>query len=318
MIETSNLLSIIEQAKDSLGLPDYLPGLYEPIRYTLDSKGKRLRPMLCLAACQACGVAPEEAVNQAWGIEMFHNFTLLHDDVMDNADTRRGRPTVHRKWNEATAILSGDTMLTLATQLIARCPAEKLPQLLDLFNSTAIKVYEGQQMDMDFEQRTDVSIDEYIEMIRLKTAVLLSCACQTGAIMAHASENTVDALSSWAENVGLAFQLQDDYLDTFGNADTFGKNPGGDILNDKKTWLLITAMNEAPDEILPLLGGERSQSKIDAVKAVYEKLNLPGRIHELIERYSVLASEALAEANISASDQAWFEQLTAGLSTRNF
>lgn len=317
MIDTTELMTLIEQAGDNLGLPDCLPGLYDPIRYTLAAGGKRLRPLLCLASCEACGVAAEEAINQAWGIEMFHNFTLLHDDVMDNADTRRGRPTVHKQWNEATAILSGDTMLTLATQLIARCPAEKLPRMLELFNTTAIKIYKGQQMDMDFEQRTDVTVDEYLEMIRLKTAVLLSCACEAGALMAHASETTMRALSTWAENVGMAFQLQDDYLDTFGSAETFGKTPGGDILNDKKTWLLITAMSEAPDKIKPLLGSARTQAKIDAVKAIYEELNLPGRIHELIDRYSTIAAEALAEANIPASALNWFEQLTAGLSTRN-
>ncbi len=316
MIDTEELMTIAEQAKNNLGLPDVLPGLYDPIRYTLAAGGKRLRLQLCLACCEACGVDPEEAVNQAWGIEMFHNFTLLHDDVMDRADTRRGRPTVHRKWNEATAILSGDTMLTLATQLMARCPDDHLRPLLDLFNSTAIKIYEGQQMDMDFEQRTDVSVDEYLEMIRLKTAVLLSAACEAGAIMAHATDATRRAFSRWAENIGMAFQLQDDYLDTFGNAETFGKTPGGDILNDKKTWLLITALDEAPDLIRPLLGGERSQAKIDAVKAVYEALNLPARIHELMDRYMTLAAEALNEANISPTDQSWFAGLSASLSTR--
>ena len=318
MISTENLLNLIEQAKENLGLPDSLPGLYEPIRYTLSAGGKRIRPLLCLASCQACGVDPEEAINQAWGIEMFHNFTLLHDDVMDKADTRRGRPTVHRKWNEATAILSGDTMLTLATQLIARCPDEKLPQMLRLFNSTAIKIYEGQQMDMDFEERSDVTVSEYLEMIRLKTAVLLSCACEAGAIMAHSSTSTLNALSRWAENVGMALQLQDDYLDTFGDAEVFGKTPGGDILNDKKTWLLISAMSEAPDAIMPLLGSQRTQAKIDAVTEIYKSLNLPARIHEQMDRYTTLASEALAEANIPQAARDWFTSLTASLSARRY
>lgn len=316
MIDTRHLQNLIEQGKYNLGLPDSLPGLYDPIRYTLEAGGKRLRPMLCLASCQACGVDPEEALNQAWGIEMFHNFTLLHDDVMDRADTRRGRPTVHVRWNEATAILSGDTMLTLATQLMCRCPEEKLADMLRLFNSTAIKIYEGQQMDMDFEERQDVTVDEYLEMIRLKTAVLLSCACEAGAMMAHASDATRGALSRWAENVGMAFQLQDDYLDTFGDAEVFGKTPGGDILNDKKTWLLISAMAEAPDAIVPLLGSERSQAKIDAVKEVYRALNLPSRIHELMDRYTTLAAEALDEANIPQAARDWFTSLTASLSNR--
>ena len=316
MIDTGELQHLLEQAKGNLGLPDVLPGLYDPIRYSLDAGGKRIRPLLCLASCEACGVDPEEAVSQAWGIEMFHNFTLLHDDVMDRAETRRNRPTVHVKWNEATAILSGDTMLTLATQLIARCPDDHLRQLLDLFNSTAIKIYEGQQMDMDFEARADVSVDEYLEMIRLKTAVLLSAACEAGAIMGHASDQTRNALSRWAENIGMAFQLRDDYLDSFGTVETFGKVPGGDILNDKKTWLLITAINEAPDAIMPLLGGERSQAKIEAVKSVYSSLNLPARIHELMDRYTTLAAEALVEANISPTDRDWFTGISASLAQR--
>lgn len=315
MISTEHLLTLLEQAKGNLGLPDCLPGLYDPIRYSLQGGGKRLRPLLTLASCEACGVDPEEAINQAWGLEMFHNFTLLHDDVMDRADTRRGRPTVHRKWNEATAILSGDTMLTLATQLMARCPDEKLPEILRLFNSTAIKIYEGQQMDMDFEERTDVSVDEYLEMIRLKTAVLLSCACEAGALMAHAGDVTREALRAWAENVGMAFQLQDDYLDTFGSAETFGKTPGGDILNDKKTWLLITAEAEAPEEIRPLLGS-RQEGKVAAVTEIYRRLNLPARIHQVIDHYTTLANEALDDANLSASSRQWFTDLTATLSTR--
>lgn len=318
MIDTEQLKNLIEQSKDTLGLPDSLPGLYDPIRYALQGGGKRLRPILTLACCRACGVDPEEAINQAWGIEMFHNFTLLHDDVMDHADTRRGRPTVHCRWNEATAILSGDTMLTLATQLMARCPDEKLPEMMRLFNSTAIKIYEGQQMDMDFENRTDVSVDEYMEMIRLKTAVLLSCACEAGAMMAHASNSMRNALSRWAENVGIAFQLQDDYLDTFGNPDTFGKTTGGDIVNDKKTWLLITALNEAPAEIIPLMSGDiLPEEKIKAVTEIYRRLNLPARIHELTDRYTVLANEAMAEASLPAADRDWFTALTAHLSRRD-
>jgi geranylgeranyl diphosphate synthase type II len=280
--------------------------------------GKRLRPLLLLASCQACGVKADEALSQAIGLEMFHNFTLLHDDVMDRAETRRGRPTVHVKWSDTTAILSGDTMLTLATQLVAQAPTEKLADVLNLFNRTAIQIYEGQQMDMDFEQRTDVTVDEYMEMIRLKTSVLLGCACAMGALMAHASESTRNALYDFAMNLGLAFQLQDDYLDTFGDSATFGKTVGGDILNDKKTWLLITAMAEAPADVAPWLGAdvERSQRKVDAIKAVYEKLNLPGRIHELIDNYAAAAIASLDAANISAADREWFAALTLKLSTR--
>ena len=316
MIETENLQKLIQDGLDSLSFPPNLPGLYEPISYTLQAGGKRLRPLLVLAACKACDVNPEEAINQALGIEMFHNFTLLHDDVMDRAETRRGRPTVHMKWNTPTAILSGDTMLTLATQLISRCPDEKLPEVLSLFNRTAIEIYEGQQMDMDFESRSDVSVVEYLEMIRLKTGVLLGCAVAIGAIMAHASSQTVRALYEFGVNLGLAFQLQDDYLDTFGDSETFGKTVGGDILNDKKTWLLITAQAEASEEVGRWLGAERTPEKVEAVTEIYRRLDLHNRIHQLIEDYTVAALDSLAEASLPAQASQWFEELTSGLTNR--
>lgn len=316
MIETENLQKLIQDGLDSLSFPPNLPGLYEPISYTLQAGGKRLRPLLVLAACKACDVNPEEAINQALGIEMFHNFTLLHDDVMDRAETRRGRPTVHMKWNTPTAILSGDTMLTLATQLISRCPDEKLPEVLGFFNRTAIEIYEGQQMDMDFESRSDVSVVEYLEMIRLKTGVLLGCAVAIGAIMAHASSQTVRALYEFGVNLGLAFQLQDDYLDTFGDSATFGKTVGGDILNDKKTWLLIMAQAEAPDEVGRWLGAERTPEKVEAVTEIYRSLDLHNRIHQLIEEYTVAALDSLAEASLPAQASQWFEELTSGLTNR--
>lgn len=316
MIETENLQKLIQDGIDSLSFPPNLPGLYEPISYTLQAGGKRLRPLLVLAACKACDVNPEEAINQALGIEMFHNFTLLHDDVMDRAETRRGRPTVHMKWNTATAILSGDTMLTLATQLISRCPDDKLPEVLGLFNRTAIEIYEGQQMDMDFESRNDVSVVEYLEMIRLKTGVLLGCAVAIGAVMAHASSQTVRALYDFGVNLGLAFQLQDDFLDTFGDTETFGKTVGGDILNDKKTWLLIMAQSEAPAEVNRWLGAPRSAEKIESVTEIYRSLDLHNRIHQLIEEYTVAALDSLAEASLPAQASQWFEELTSGLTNR--
>ena len=316
MIDTSELMEMIDRGISRLPLPDHLPGLYDPIRYAMNGGGKRLRPLLCLATCQALGVYPEEALNQALGVELFHNFTLLHDDVMDRADSRRGRPTVHCKWNDTTAILSGDTMLTLATQIVAKCPSDKLPSVLDIFNSTAMQIYEGQQMDMDFERRSDVTVNEYMDMIRLKTSVLLGCACQMGALMADASGSTVRQLNEFAVNLGLAFQLQDDYLDTFGDPATFGKNTGGDILNDKKTWLLITAMQEAPERIGQWINAGRTQEKIEAVKAVYEELRLPARIHELIDSYAAAALSALDMVNISSADHEWFASLTHNLSLR--
>ena len=203
------------------------------------------------------GKDPMTAIHQAVAIEMFHNFTLLHDDVMDNADVRRGRPTVHRKWDEETAILSGDAMLTTSTMLLAIKAGENLASALDLFNGTAMNIYEGQQLDMDFEKRLDVSIEEYMEMIRLKTSVLLGCACGMGALMARTPFETQLQFFNYGVNLGLAFQLQDDYLDTYGDPKTFGKAIGGDILNDKKTRLLIMALKEdQTGEVRNLIGSD--------------------------------------------------------------
>ncbi|WP_289645737.1 polyprenyl synthetase family protein, partial [uncultured Muribaculum sp.] len=260
--------------------PEEPHGLYEPIAYTLDCGGKRLRPMLLLASCDAVGGKMERAVNQALGIEMFHNFTLLHDDVMDRADKRRGKPTVHCKWNEATAILSGDAMLTMASQLMGSGCNDKLSEVLDLFQGTAMEIYEGQQYDMDFESRDDVTVAEYIEMIRLKTSVLLGCACRLGALMGGADIEIQEALYRYGISLGLAFQLQDDWLDTYGDPEVFGKNIGGDIMNDKKTFLLIHAFELASPEQKAVLNDWIGKTtfvaaeKIEAVTAIYNELHL--------------------------------------------
>lgn len=316
MIETEHLHHLICRGVEELQLPADLPGLYLPITYTLESGGKRLRPMLLLAACQAMGVDPEEALSQALGIEMFHNFTLLHDDVMDRADTRRGRPTVHCKWNVPTAILSGDTMLTLATQLMMRCPDEKLRQVLTTFNDTAVEIYEGQQMDMDFEQRTDVTEGEYLEMIRLKTAVLPAAALYIGAIMGHGTEQTARHLYDFGINLGLAFQLRDDYLDTFGDEASFGKKTGGDIVNNKKTWLLINALDTAPDEAVRIIAISSAAEKISAMTALYRQLDLHTAIRMKIDEYTTQALDSLALADLSPACAQWFEQLTLSLTQR--
>ena len=316
MKEYSDYLQIIKDAISNLRLPEQPAGLYDPIRYTLDCGGKRLRPVLTLAACEAMGKEPMTAIHQAIAIEMFHNFTLLHDDVMDKADVRRGRPTVHIKWNEETAILSGDAMLTTSTMLLAVKAGEHLAQALELFNGTAMNIYEGQQHDMDFESRNDVTVEEYMEMIRLKTSVLLGCACAMGALMASAPFETQVRFFDYGVNLGLAFQLQDDYLDTFGDPATFGKETGGDILNDKKTWLLITAMAEAPQRVAPWLGAERSEAKIQAMKEIYADLRLPARIHDLIEQYAAEAVLRLDDVSMSSADRQWFTDLTNSLSAR--
>ncbi|WP_302062884.1 polyprenyl synthetase family protein [uncultured Duncaniella sp.] len=319
MKEYNEYLQIVTDAISNLRLPGHPSGLYDPIRYTLNCGGKRLRPVLALAACEAFGKEAMTAIHQAIAIEMFHNFTLLHDDVMDKAEVRRGRPTVHVKWNEETAILSGDAMLTTANMLLAVKCGERLPQALELFNGTAMNIYEGQQYDMDFESRTDVTVEEYMEMIRLKTSVLLGCACGMGALMADAPFETQVRFFDFGVNLGLAFQLQDDYLDTYGDPETFGKSIGGDILNDKKTWLLIMAMNEDKSgRIKSMLGTtDDPESKIKAVRSIYDELDLPQRIHELISAYIDTAIKCLDHLELAPEASSFFMDLALKSATRN-
>ena len=247
MLTFNEYLKMVNDAIAEIPYPKTPGNLYEPIAYTMALGGKRIRPVLTLMACDAFGGDAQKAIKAAVGLEMFHNFTLLHDDVMDKADVRRGQPTVHRRWNDNVAILSGDTMLTMASQMMAQVDADKLAPVMELFNKTAIEIYEGQQYDMDFECRSVVKEEEYLEMIRLKTSVLLGCACKLGAIIAGASEENADAIYNMGQYLGLAFQLQDDVLDVWGDEATFGKAVGGDIMNNKKTILLINAILRAQE-----------------------------------------------------------------------
>lgn len=317
MHPTQYYSDLIENAISEIKYPSKPDGLYAPIRYTLEGGGKRLRPVLLLATAEAFGRDAAAVLPQAVGLEMFHNFTLLHDDVMDNASVRRGRPTVHRRWNQSTAILSGDAMLTMATQFMSDCHHDNLPTVLGLFNKTAMEIYEGQQYDMDFEDRDDVTVDEYLEMIRLKTSVLLACACRMGAMLAGASEESAAAMYRYGELLGLAFQLQDDYLDTYGDAALFGKEIGGDIINEKKTWLWITAMSERPDEIKDVLSRKLTDYlKIQEIKAIYDVIGLADRSHELICRFADEAVAALDAAGLPETGRKFFIDLAAGLSRR--
>lgn len=301
-------LERVNNAIKAIPYPEQPSHLYEPITYTMDLGGKRLRPVLVLMACEAVGGDINRALTPAIGLEMFHNFTLLHDDVMDKADIRRGKPTVHVKWDDNTAILSGDAMLTMATQLIAQAPADVMPQVMDLYNRTAMEIYEGQQYDVDFEKRNDVTVDEYLEMIRLKTSVLLGCACKMGALIGGADEATAQLFYKVGENLGLAFQLQDDMLDVWGDEATFGKAIGGDIMNNKKTFLLINAMQRATGDhkvelSLWLSTPNASRAvKVPAVTAIYDALNLRSLSLDAINRYNDEALEALSK--IAISDEA--------------
>lgn len=319
MKEYSEYLDIVKEALSHLRLPAQPAGLYDPIRYTLDCGGKRLRPVLALAACDALCGEPQKALHQAIAIEMFHNFTLLHDDVMDNADVRRGRPTVHVKWNPETAILSGDAMLTTSTMLLSVKAGEHLSQALELFNGTAMNIYEGQQLDMDFEQRLDVTVEEYMEMIRLKTSVLLGCACGMGALMAGVPFETQLKFFDYGVNLGLAFQLQDDFLDTYGDPATFGKAIGGDILNDKKTWLLIMALREdTTGRVASLLGPtDNPEGKIAAVREVYNSLHLLERLHDLTNAYIDSAIKSLDYIELSPEARAFFVDLAIKSASRD-
>jgi geranylgeranyl diphosphate synthase type II len=265
--------------------------LYLPVVYSLGMGGKRLRPVLLLLSYNLYRDDVKTAIPAALAIEVFHNFTLLHDDIMDKAEVRRNQLTVHKKFNENGAILSGDAMAFLAYQFLLECKSEKLPETIKLFTDTAIEVCEGQQFDMDFENRTDVSESDYMEMIRLKTAVLLACSLKAGALLANASDEAADQLYHFGINLGLAFQLQDDFLDTFGSQETFGKRIGGDILSNKKTILLIKALENASGntklELLEWLGKTeyKQEEKIEAITEIYNQMNIRAIVNEKIETY---------------------------------
>lgn len=315
-IDESRLLSAIETALAALPYPAVAPTLYTPVKYTLEEGGKRLRPLLTLATAIAAGGSAEGALNQALAVEMFHNFTLIHDDVMDRSDRRRGRPTVFRRWGEVQAILSGDALLTLATVQLAKGAGAHLAEALELFDRTALEVYEGQQLDIEFETRRRVCVAEYMEMIRLKTSVLLGCACEMGAIMGGADEQTRRAIYDYAENVGVAFQLRDDWLDTFGDPEVFGKPIGGDIVNGKKTWLHLNAVKADPEGMAAALACRTRAGKVSRVKAVYERLGLSEKCSALIDTYVAAATEALSQTGFADGHKQWFADLASRLCKR--
>ena len=278
--------------------------LYEPIDYILQLGGKRMRPILTLMACDIFSDEFENALPAALAVEVFHNFTLVHDDIMDDAPLRRGKKTVHEKWDINTGILSGDAMLILAYQYFENYEPVIFQKLAKLFSKTALEVCDGQQLDVDFETRTDVSIPDYINMIRLKTSVLVGAALEMGAIVSETSDENARLIYDFGLNLGLAFQLQDDYLDTFGDPETFGKQVGGDIIENKKTFLYLKALedaNTADKTILLDLYAQKledSSLKVDQVKALFEKYEIPSKIKAKIESYTQLALATLDEMDI--------------------
>ena len=292
----------IEEALARLTFDQPPRSLFDPITYILSLGGKRIRPALALMACDLFGGKNEDVLQPALGLEVFHNFTLLHDDLMDEADRRRDKPTVHKLWNPNVAILSGDAMLICAYQLVAKANDKAI---LELFSRTALEICAGQQYDMEFESRSDVTEEEYLEMIRLKTAVLLACALKVGAMIGGASAADADALYDYGIHIGLAFQLQDDLLDVYGDPKTFGKNIGGDILCNKKTFLLINALSVASDEQRQVMTDWMArktydaQEKIAAFTNLYNELSIRDLTERRIEDYYRMADEDLARLSIA-------------------
>lgn len=301
------MLGKINKYIDNLPLEVTPKGLYEPIRYVLSLGGKRIRPALMMMAYEMWQENGEDVLPQAVALETYHNFTLLHDDVMDNADVRRGMPTVHKRWNENTAILSGDNMLTLAfrwMQTKGEFSDKAVIDVLKVFTDTAIEINEGQQYDVDFETRDDVKEEEYLEMIRLKTSVLLACAVKIGALLANAPKEDVENLYRFGEAMGLAFQLQDDYLDVYGDTKVFGKAIGGDITSNKKTYMLINALNKAEGEDKEQLTkwikakDFNREDKVLAVTAIYNKLGIDKMAKSKMEDYYAQALDAMSKVNV--------------------
>ncbi len=304
MLTAKEILQKVNTYLDTLPYNRKPQSLYEPVKYVLSMGGKRIRPCLMLMAYNLYKEDPETILSSACALETYHNYTLLHDDLMDNANVRRGHQTVHKKWNANTAILSGDSMLVLAYQRMQQCDERKLKPVLDLFTETALEIGEGQQYDMDFETRSDVTEDEYIEMIRLKTSVLLACALKIGAILADAPQPDADNLYKFGEQIGLAFQLQDDYLDVYGDPAVFGKAIGGDILCNKKTYMLINAYNRANDEQRATLEkwlnakDYEPQEKIKAVTAIYNEIGIDRLAEEKIKYYFDQSRQYLAQVKV--------------------
>lgn len=305
MYTSSEILEKVNQALTNLPLDRQPANLYKPVEYVLSLGGKRIRPVLMLMAYNLYREDVENCMAQALGVETYHNFTLLHDDLMDKADVRRGKPCVHKIWNDNQAILSGDTMLVLAAQMVASGCSPRKGEVLDIFLQTAIEIDEGQQFDIDFETREDVREEEYIEMVRLKTSVLLACALKIGATMADAPSQDTEALYRFGEKLGVAFQLQDDFLDVYGDYKTFGKRIGGDILCNKKTYMLINALRlaspEQRAELQKWLAATEydEEEKIQAVTRLYTAVGVDKLALQAIDAYFREAEKELALVNLT-------------------
>ncbi|MBN2522315.1 MAG: polyprenyl synthetase family protein [Bacteroidales bacterium] len=305
----SECQEIINQAFLEMNLPEEPANLFDPLRYVLRLGGKRIRPSLVLMACNVFSETIEDAIYPALAMEVFHNFTLVHDDIMDNALLRRGRPTVHTKWNRNTGILSGDAMVIKSFELLTHVSQGFMPELLALFCRTALKVCEGQQYDMDFETRKEISLDEYLKMIELKTSALIAASLKTGAVIGGAGKNDAEHLYEFGRNVGIAFQIQDDYLDLYADPLIFGKNIGNDIVANKKTILFAlatqTAQGKVKRELMHWLESKEFNriEKINAVKAIYDKLGIREQIIRYIKHYHETGVSHLKRIAVSESQK---------------
>ena len=324
MKKLEELQEMISVAVDELAFPLNPVELYEPIKYILSIGGKRMRPALLLMACDLFDGDIQLALPPALAIEVFHNFTLMHDDIMDKAPLRRGQTTVHEKWNQNVAILSGDVMLIEGYKLMMQVPNHKLRPILDVFNNTAVAVCEGQQFDMEFEERQTVSIAEYIEMIRLKTAVVLGGALKIGALIGGATTKDAELLCQFGEYLGVAFQLQDDILDVYGDPEKFGKQVGGDILSNKKTYLLIKAQELAKgnsaQQLIDLLAAKSfdNDEKVKAVTGIYDQLDVRQSADAEMQEYAEKAYKALDAINLPEDRKQYLRDFADGLLVREY
>ena len=323
MYSLDQLQGIIEKGLSSLEFRRDPADLYDPIRYMISIGGKRIWPLACLISSTLFTDNIDKSIlHPALAIEIFHGFTLIHDDIMDKASIRRGQPTIHTKWNSNVAILSGDVMSIMAYRLLAECKREKLPEVLNLFSETVQQVCEGQQYDMDFETMPYITMEDYMKMIGLKTAVLLACSAKTGAMIAGASPETCNALYEFCYKIGLAFQIQDDYMDTFSKSAIFGKKIGGDIVNNKKTWLLVQAFKKVPstererlDSLLSLTE-EQAAQKIEGMRNLYIEYGIKDDAELAIREYYTSAAESLGKISLSESQNELLMQYADRLITR--
>ena len=324
LYHADDILKKVNAAIDALPYNRQPDTLYEPVKYVLSMGGKRIRPVLMLLSYNLFKEEPDDIMTQAIGLETYHNYTLLHDDLMDNADLRRGHETVHKRWNANTAILSGDSMLVLAYQRMQQGDSPHLKAVMELFTETALEIGEGQQYDMDFETRNDVTEEEYIEMIRLKTSVLLACALKTGALLGDASPADANLLYDFGLQVGLAFQLQDDLLDVYGDPIVFGKAIGGDITSNKKTYMLINALNRANQEqraeLMKWIEAKDfdRQEKTTAVTRLYNEIGIRQLCEEKIHFYFERGKTLLEQVSVESSRKDQLRQYTAEMMNRQY